>query len=220
VNANAQYSMMQQSARLMRHATSWLLASQRDALDIASAVGRYQPGIAKLGRQLPKLLGPEALKRHAETVELYTDIGVPEKLAQRLAGLGPLYASLDIVTAARDGGVDEAQAGGVYFLLGDELGIQWLRDQIERLSVQGRWQAMARNSLRENVYRLQRDLAARVLAAGAAGSPATLVREWLAANPRPVGRLRSTLEEMRTTGVLDFATLSVAVQEIRHISER
>ena len=45
----------------------------------------YAPGIAKLSKQLPKLLGTEALKRHTETVELYTDIGVPEKLAQEVA---------------------------------------------------------------------------------------------------------------------------------------
>jgi len=212
--------MMQQSARLVRHATSWLLIARRDTLDIAAAVDYYAPGVAKLGKQLPKLLGAEALKRHNETVELYTDIGVPEKLAHRLAGLGPLYSSLDIVTVAREHKVDEAQVGGVYFRLGDELSIAWLRDQIERLPVQGRWQAMARNSLRENLYRLQRDLSAQLLERGASGSPATLVRDWLAANATPVARLRETLDEMRTTGALDFATLAVAVQEIRQITRQ
>jgi glutamate dehydrogenase len=219
VNANAQYSMMQQSARLIRHATSWLLAARRDSLDIAQAVEVYRPGISRLSKQLPKLLGPEALKRYTETADLYADIGVPEKLAQRLAGLGPLYSSLDIVTVAREHDLDEAQVGGVYFMLGDELSIQWLRDQIERLPVQGRWQAMARNSLRENVYRLQRDLAAQLVASGG-GSAATLVREWLGAHPAAVGRLRTTLGEMRSTGALDFATLSVAVQELRQLSGR
>jgi glutamate dehydrogenase len=79
---------------------------------------------------------------------------------------------------------------------------------------------MARNSLRENLYRLQRDLSAQLLDLGASGSPATLVREWLAANATPVARLRETLDEMRTTGALDFATLAVAVQEIRQISRQ
>jgi glutamate dehydrogenase len=220
VNAKAQYSMMQQSARLVRHVTSWLLIARGDALDIAAAVDYYTPGIAKLAKQLPKLLGAEALKRHTETVELYTDIGVPEKLAHRLAGLGPLYSSLDIVTVARERKVDEAQVGGVYFRLGEELSITWLRDQIERLPVQGRWQAMARNSLRENLFHLQRDLSARLLESGASGSPATLVRDWLAAHATPVSRLRETLDEMRTTGALDFATLAVAVQEIRQITRQ
>jgi len=32
--------------------------------------------------------------------------------------------------------------------------------------------------------------------------------------------LRETLDEMRTTGALDFATLAVAVQEIRQISRQ
>jgi glutamate dehydrogenase len=220
INANAQYSMMQQSARLIRHATSWLLAARRDSLDIAAAVEYYAPGIARLAKQLPKLLGAEALKRHAETVEAYADIGVPEKLAQRLGGLGPLYSSLDIVTVARERRLEEAQVGGVYFRLGDELSITWLRDQIERLPVQGRWQAMARNSLRENLYRLQRDLSARLLADSAGGSPATLVRDWLSVNATYVTRLRQTLEEMRAQGVFDFATLAVAVQEIRQITRQ
>ena len=220
VNANAQYSMMQQSARLIRHATSWLLAARRDSLDIQAAVDFYGPGVARLSKQLPKLLGAEALKRHDETVDLYADIGVPEKLAQRLAGIGPLYSSLDIVTVAREHKVDEAQVGGVYFLLGDELSIAWLRDQIERLPVQGRWQAMARNSLRENLYRLQRDLSAQLITTGSGDSPGMRVRQWLSANAAPIARLRQTLDEMRSTGVFDFATLSVAVQEIRRITHQ
>jgi len=133
--------------------------------------------------------------------------------------VGQLGDAEDLVHAQRQAPVDQGDRDGS-LRLGDELSIAWLRDQIERLPVQGRWQAMARNSLRENLYRLQRDLSARLLEGGASGAPATLVRDWLAANAPAVTRLRETLDEMRTTGALDFATLAVAVQEIRQISRQ
>ena len=44
------------------------------------------------------------------------------------------------------------------------------------------------------------------------------VTSWLEANYVAVGRVQQTLEEMRTMGQLDFATLSVAAQEIRRIA--
>lgn len=54
-------------------------------------------------------------------------------------------------------------AAEVYFLVGDRLQILWLLSSIIDLSVQGRWQALARANLREDTYRLHRQVAAKVL---------------------------------------------------------
>ena len=44
------------------------------------------------------------------------------------------------------------------------------------------------------------------------------VAEWLATHVNRVRHTQTTLEDMRLAGTLDFATLSVALQEIRRLT--
>ena len=44
-----------------------------------------------------------------------------------------------------------------------------------------------------------------------------IVGEWLQANTAGIDRVQSVLQGMRTAGKYDFATLSVAIQEIRKL---
>ncbi len=67
----------------------------------------------------------------------------------------------------------------VYFEVGARIGIDWLRDQIERLSVEGPWQAIARAGLRDTALRIHRRLAERVLSRKDRGAPQARVTAWV-----------------------------------------
>ena len=47
--------------------------------------------------------------------------------------------------------------------------------------------------------------------------PRKVVDEWLAKREREVADYKATLEEMRLRGKVDFATLSVAAQELEKL---
>ena len=94
----------------------------------------------------------------------------------------------------------------------------WLRDEIEGLEVEGRWQAVARSSLRENLFGLQRSLTTQVLAADHGGTPHDRVVDWLDKSAEKVSHSKQVLADMRTVQHLDFPTLSVALQEIRKLA--
>lgn len=218
IPASVQIAMMVQTGRLMRHATRWLLNRQH-SLDIAKTVEAYAPGIRILLEKLPQVLGPIEATHYGETEQQYIDLGVSEKLASQIAAIKTLYGALDIVDVARERKLDVSTVAAAYFLLETKLELGWIREQIEKLPVDGHWQAIARGTLRDNLYTQHRHLTN--LALQKHGKDAALeatVNAWLAQREQRVQHALRVINEMHTAGSLDFATASVALQEIRKLA--
>jgi glutamate dehydrogenase len=221
VPASVQYSMLYQTSRLLRHMTYWFLADRNGHLDIDARVSRLRPGVLALDAALPGVLAGADLERHRKRCAELAAAGVSDKIARQIANLSPLNASLDIVEIAKAAQVEVAFAARVYFGLGDALALDWLRDQIERLAVEGHWQAVARGALRENLYSLQRRLVSAALAQKRPrkADPTAVIDAWLERRRSDVEHLRQSLKEMRTGGAAaDFPTLSVALQALRRLT--
>jgi glutamate dehydrogenase len=107
----------------------------------------------------------------------------------------------------------------VYFGVSTALSLDWLRKQIEQLTVEGHWQSVARTTLRDTIYNLQRTLTLQALQGKRAGTPQQSIDTWLERQRSPVESLRQSINEMRGLPQTDFATLSVALQAVRRIAE-
>jgi glutamate dehydrogenase len=218
VSASVQHSMLRASQALLKQATRWLLDRRDDLPDIAAAVQRLNPGAMELIECLPEVLLGSRLERYEGAAQLYADTGLPAPLARKVAALTPMHAALDIIALAENCKVGVRQAAEMYFRVGDELQLDWISDQIDGLHVEGVWQAKARGSLRDNLYGLHRALCANVLDCEQPDRDArAVVEQWLAARADQVAHFSQTLVEMRDAGQPDFATLSVALQEIRRL---
>ena len=89
----------------------------------------------------------------------WMSMGVPEKLAHSVALLTLTRAAVDIVDVAAERKRDVIDSARLYAKFNDELELYWLHESAEDLEVQGRWQAQARSTLREEIYRRRRELA-------------------------------------------------------------
>ncbi|HSD74680.1 MAG TPA: NAD-glutamate dehydrogenase [Steroidobacteraceae bacterium] len=219
VAAESQYAMMYQTSRQLRHMTYWFLAHHPNQLDIDKSVSRLAPGVARLAGHLEQVLTGAELRRYRESVERLRDNRVPESIAVRIAGLTPMHAALDIVETAQAVDVDVLYAARTYFALGERLNLDWIREQIETLSIDGHWQAVARGALRDNLYNLQRSLASKVLARGNSKDPISAIDGWLSKRKEQLDFIRRTVTDMRTSVAADFPTLSVALQAVRRMAE-
>jgi glutamate dehydrogenase len=219
VPASVQISMAVQSSRLLKHVTRWLIDHLRDKLDIAATVPLYQPGLSTLVQHMPAILNDDLAETFNQGVQQYTDVGVPAALAKRIAAIGPLYAGLDIVDVARELKLPVEVVAKVYFHVGSELGLVWLRSQIEDLAVDGHWQAVARGTLREDLYAQQRALTAQALN-GAKDSRSAMkqMEEWLETHADRLEHASRVLADMKAANIADFPSLSVALQEIRRLA--
>ena len=89
----------------------------------------------------------------------------------------------------------------------------------EGLEVEGRWQAIARSNLRDDFYRIRRDIATDLLSGRNRGTPLEVFERWMEKNSAAVRKFDAILTEMRLRDDIDFATLSVAGQELRKLSD-
>ena len=190
--------MMYRAARLLRHTTYWLLREHGHDLHIENTVRELKPGVEDLATAVDGIIGGGPRELHDSAFAELTAGGVPEKLARRVARLAVLEPALDIVAMARKERQPVAQVARAYFELGVHIGLDWLHREIDRLPVDGSWQATARTGLRDSAMRAHR----RAHAAGAgaarrqpAGARRPLEREpqdtrELAAHPRRDARRR------------------------------
>jgi glutamate dehydrogenase len=136
----------------------------------------------------------------------------------RIAALEPLNAALDIVEVAASHKVSVAETARVYFEVGTRIGGDWLQERIERLTVEGPWQAVARTGLRDAALRVHRRLAERVLARKDRGSAPARVTAWIESGGKDLAHWHRTIADMRAADASDFATLTVGVEALRKLA--
>lgn len=220
IAAAMQYELMIETAQLLRFCTYWLLTRQPDRLVIEQQVKRFKDGFTQLAAALPRVLSGLDLAAFQERRARYLQAGVPQRLSEFMASALALRSAPDIVEIAAQRRIAIETAAAEYFALSSALSLDWIRDQIEALNVEGHWQAVARGTLRDNIYALQRQLCLQVLGEPKSRGAARGVEGWLARRRDAVEYVRQTVTDMRALPAMDFATLSVALQAVRRLAER
>jgi len=203
---------------LLRHMTRWLLNRPGGTLDIAANVARYNAGVSALRKALPAALTPTGKGDFESSREKWEGLGLPAELAVRLARVPELRAALDMVEVAQHSGRPIERVAGVFYELGEALDLEWLRDQIEALPVEGHWHAQARGSLLDELNHQHRALASQVLALAGDRTDVSPVQAWLQRDDATLRYTRSMLAEILTQNA-DYPIASVAVRRLAQLAQ-
>ncbi|WP_329573106.1 NAD-glutamate dehydrogenase [Streptomyces sp. NBC_01361] len=216
VAADVQTRIRLHSRRLVERGTRWLLNNRPQPLQLAETIDFFREGVAQVWSAMPKMLRGADAEWYQSILDELTAAGVPEELAQRVAGFSSAFPTLDIVAIADRTGKDPLAVAEVYYDLADRLSIAQLMDRIIELPRSDRWQSMARASIREDLYAAHAALTADVLAAGnGVSTPEQRFEAWQEKNAPILGRARTTLEEIQSSDAFDLANLSVAMRTMR-----
>ncbi len=215
VETSAQILAMLEGRKLTERAVRWLLHFRRPPFDIAATIDFFAAGVLTVAEGLPKLLTGRDLSGFESCRDAFLSRGLPAGLADRIAAMVPAYSAFDIVEIARRSGRPVEETAEVYFDLADRLEIARLRDRITALPRDDRWNTMARNALRDDLYSAHAALAADVLTIADEGSPEHRLAAWGARNDSAVRRATQTLTEIGESDNFTIATLSVAVRAVR-----
>ncbi|MET0661026.1 MAG: NAD-glutamate dehydrogenase [Steroidobacteraceae bacterium] len=216
VAANLQYEMLRETTDLLEFCAYWLIRRHARALAIEAQVSRLQPQLLQLADALPRVLTGLDRERREATLERYRTAQVPEALSVRVAALKVLHAGPDLVELATQVRRPIVDVARVYFDLGSALSLDWLRTEIESLPVAGHWQGVARASLRDEIYSLQRALCQQALAKRGVRNP---VQTWMQQRGSSIAYVQQTMADLRKLAQRDFAALSVALQSVRRVTE-
>jgi len=220
VPAEVQLELQAEGRKMIERSALWVLRNRRQPMDIAATVSHFAPGIASLAQELPKLLAPADSESLDQMAERFTAAGVPPELATRVASLDALFSGLNVIEVATACGETVETVAAVYFALGYKLDLHWLRDQIAKLPAETHWQTLAQGALRDDLYSEQRELTIEVLKPGTEDKDAeTLIDTWMGENRSAVERTNAILSDLKEADTLDIAMISVALREIRNLSE-
>ena len=94
-----------------------------------------------------------------------------------------------------------------------------LRDRIDALPRQDRWQTLARAALRDDLYGQQAGLTAGVLRDTNGDLDASArIEAWVEKNKVATERFVQVLRDIGASGNFDLSTLSVALRELRNLA--
>ena len=197
----------------LRSMTRWLLNLPGGDLDIAASVQRFAGGFATLDGSLGQVFSEHGRSEFAEARARWMDEDFPQELAEKLASLPFLTRVLDIVRVSLDKGLDVLEVARTYFGLGEALHLGWLAQRINELPVEGRWHALARGSLHDELQTRQSALVAQILGNGT-GAAATQLATWLERDDATLRFTLAMLGELRNQREMDYPTASVVLQRL------
>ena len=202
--------------KLQRSFVRWLLSRPGTMPGITEAVNRYQAAFNDI-RVASGVLPDSQRPAYEASVAEWKEKGLPPALAQQLSELQFLEPAFDIIELARTRKLKPVDVSKIHFRLGDALQLPWLFEQIDALEVNGRWHAVARGVLRDELAAHHRNLAAQVLSMKGSSAEAK-VAAWIGRDDSSLRFTLSMLAELAEQKTLDYPTVSVAVQRLGQLA--
>jgi glutamate dehydrogenase len=208
---SVQSEMIIEWRRLVTRATTWFLRSRRLEEPMERAAEKLLPAVNALRARLePETAG-------SPRVTAWVQAGVPEPLAQQVGAADRLFSALDIAEVAEGGHTPLDATSEVHFGIGERLGLEKLRQQIDLLPAETHWQSLAKVALADDLADLQRSIALDAVSRNT-GPASERLSAWEARNPMTFARARRQVAELADTAVPDLAMLSVALRELRNLA--
>ena len=214
VAARAQIDILIEITGLIEQAAAWLLRRRR--LDLGREITRLEPRVRSLAAALSELLPEHDKNTVAERTLRLREASVPEALAARLARLIFLASALDIDELAQGSGQPLDRAARIYYGVGARLAFDEMRAAARRLPAETSWQKLAVEATVDDLFALQADLAARILASDCAAEPDPLAA-WATTRSALLAPVEALVRELRTVVTPDLALLVVASRQLRQI---
>ena len=203
VPALLQSKMLVECGRLIERETVWFLREAQHPLSIESLVADYGPGVSALMAGIYDLLSETDRVLIDQRAGEFTGQGAPAALARRIAGLGFLVPSLDIVRISRESGLPVEQIARLYFAVGERFGFDWLRRAAAQLSTDTAWDKLAVTAIVDDFFGHQSDLTTRIIDSKGrkeAGETDGLIEGWASSRRPLVARSEQLIVERSGRG--------------------
>lgn len=214
IPTRVQYQLFSMLNGLVERCSLWLLQNRRGNLDISETINAFQPGMQALWKAIPKPLSTQHKTLQKQRISKFCNAGVDKGLAEKVAAVIPMSQAMDITEVTVTTGAAPLVVASVYYYLGAHFDLLWLRDRISELPDDSYWHLLARNALRHSLNMQQRQLACEVLSYQPGKTTRQTVENWIGSVPTAHQRFRKLMKALHSGATVDFAMLSVALNEL------
>jgi len=217
IDPNVQSELMSGVDWLVETTSRWYLV-QAAGQRLADAVDQARDWFAELSGAIDQI-GPDGWREEHEVhAQRLVAEGVPESVARRHAFQPELVHGPDIIAVSHAMDRPPLQIARCFFVLGEQLELDWLETQLEGLTAANRWQRWAKQSTEDDLFALRRRLCERVLEAGGDAPIDEAVQLFLESRSDAVERLRRFMRGLALEGVSDVAQFTVALRQLRTVA--
>ena len=221
ISTGVQIKMMTDVSRVVRRATRWFLRNRRGDMDVQAAISHFQPKVTEIRDDLSDYIQGPIEESFNSSVQALVEQGVPDTLAMKVASTSNMLSFLGVIEASDITGHSLDKVAKLYFMLGDELELHWFRTQIHQLEINNHWQALARETFREDLDWQQRALTVSVLEADMDenSSLEQCITLWKRCHHVLLKRWGVMVDELKSGDSQEFSMYAVALRELLDIAQ-
>ena len=220
ISAATQLKMMLLISKLIRRFSRWLIRKYRCNLDIATLVESYKHNTQKLVILLPKILIGERKEYFVSLSNKFEQNKVPNKLAMQIAACDAMFPALEIIDAIQNTQVDLKTLAKVYFEIGQQLDLGWLRYEIRKQKNETYWEGLALASIFDDIDNIQGRLVIDVINENdKLISIPKQIEKWCHKHQRLTGRWLKMINNIRSSNVISPVMLFVGLRELTDLAQ-
>jgi glutamate dehydrogenase len=195
----------------------WYVVHEHE-VDVLGEIEAAHGAFERLAGEMEELRSEDWREEHRAIAAALAERGVPEPLARRHAFQQALIHVPDVVAVMRATDRSLEDAARACFIVGEELRLEWLEQQVLALPVGTRTQRWAEQALLDDVLSARRELAQRALEEHPGATPEAAVDAFLGDRTLLRRRLAGAVRALTADGSPDLAGLTLAVRHLRSLA--
>jgi glutamate dehydrogenase len=220
IDHEIQKQMMMDVIRLVRRVTRWLIRNRRRSLQLEKEIPIFRQAYVTLLAEWGDLLTGTELENWKQKKTILEANGVPAALSTFVAATHHLYSVMGIVEATARSGESTQRIAEIYFELGEVLQLNWFSRKIHEYHATSKWQALARETLQDDLNWQQAALTLGVVAGtGKSMSTTSVIERWVDEHQTQVDRWMLLQSQMNSSDVLDPAMFTVGIRELLDLAQ-
>jgi glutamate dehydrogenase len=220
VAASLQLEAQSEISRLALHGTYWLLTQSHKASKTLLDKAKFTKAIDEIKKRFDTTLSPDMMAAFKLKRKAWVEQGLNQSIAHEIALLPYLAECLDILDIADKLKMDSAKIASIYFSVGAEFHLDFLRSKVSELPQDTPMKQAAMNSLKDGFYAIQAGLTSKI--ANMIGKKAiadTSILTLLDNSQLKISPILSQVTAMRAQGS-DLAGLMVVQNSMKSILEK
>ena len=211
ISAKLQIELFSELLKILRRGTVWLLKNNVFSSDIRTTVSEYKNDVLRLIQILPELLLGSNKERFEKKLSYYIEQGLEKDFAYRMSSVEFLVSIFDILSMARKTNLDKEHIAKMYFAIGNELFIDWLRRQADNdKRSNSYWFNLSKQVIKDDLYQKQRNLLYKVISESQEHS----LDYWVAKNQDNYDIVKNFVNLLKQQKILDLNMIIVANKKL------
>ena len=215
VPTELQYELFHQIMRLGRRGSRWFLRNKHEVAP-QHTIELMKKDFQRLMPEIPDMQGQGWSTMWQQRRQNWTEQGVPEALAGRIAAFDAFYLLPGGVDAALTTEVDAHAMMSLQFDLVELLSLDWMFQRLIDWQPDSRWQDLARESYVDNIEVLLRSLAVG-LSQYMEGDSINVLASWQSDYTTRIDRYLGMINALRASATQDLSVFTVIVRELQDL---